>query len=328
MSHFDYLIDKVEEANFSNSPFEHVYIENFLKQDDFDEIISSPEISLNKADNDGDLFEKLFSSGYKIVPFPGCITNKEDYLNWRQNKENSSKTNIHSACESFGMVLRLNKPDTTIIKSLKDFINSKDFNSALAKKFNIEFESCSQDSGIQKYLDGYEISPHPDLRKKALTYMVNINPADNSESIDYHTHYLKLNESRKYVTKIWEGNPDYERCWIPWDWCSTDLRQTQNNSIVIFSPHSDSYHGVKAKYNHLITQRTQLYGNLWYSEAKEHFKINWESLDFKNKEINSKRTISFKDNLKKLVPDSVKTFFSKTNLKNQKDVDYSRKKHY
>ncbi len=217
MSNFNYLINKIEEADFSNAPFKHIYIENFLKQDDFNEIVSSPEIFLSKANDDNDLFEKLFSSGYKIVPFPGCITNKEDYLDWRQNKENSSNVNIHSACESFGMVLRLKKPNTNIIKSLKDFINSYDFNSALAKKFNIEFNNCTQDSGIQKYLDGYEISPHPDLRKKALTFMVNINPANDSDSINYHTHYLKLNESRKYITEVWEGNPDFERCWIPWD---------------------------------------------------------------------------------------------------------------
>ena len=44
------------------------------------------------------------------------------------------------------------------------------------EKFGIEYQNCNIDGGIQKYLDGYELSPHPDIRLKAATFMVNINP--------------------------------------------------------------------------------------------------------------------------------------------------------
>ena len=39
------------------------------------------------------------------------------------------------------------------------------------KKFNINTDSYRSDIGIQKFLDGYEISPHPDIRSKAITFM-------------------------------------------------------------------------------------------------------------------------------------------------------------
>ena len=33
----------------------------------------------------------------------------------------------------------------------------------------------------------------------------------------------------------------------------------------MFKPSFDTLHAVKAKYNHLVFQRTQLYGNLWFN---------------------------------------------------------------
>ena len=41
-------------------------------------------------------------------------------------------------------------------------------------------------------------------------------------------------------------------------------------------------HAVKASYNHLTTQRTQLYGNLWYREKKSDNSVDWERLDFQS----------------------------------------------
>ena len=54
-------------------------------------------------------------------------------------------------------------------------------------------------------------------------------------------------------------------------------------SIVLFSPSNDTLHGVKADYNHLYTQRTQLYGNLWYKESSVDKTLEWEQLDLSNK---------------------------------------------
>ena len=36
---------------------------------------------------------------------------------------------------------------------------------------------------------------------------------------------------------------------------------------------------MKAKYDHLTTQRTQLYGNLWYREEKATASLEWDQLD-------------------------------------------------
>jgi len=275
MSKFSYLIDKINVAPYTNEPFKHVYIENFFSDKDFQEIITSNEISTPKALSDQELIEGLKEKGYKVIHFPGCITNVKQYIKWHSSKGKTTRT--HSACEGFGMVMRLFKKRTKILIRLEEFLLSEEFNLAIAEKFNIQLADCKIDGGIQKYLDGYEISPHPDVRKKAATYMVNINPSDASEASDYHTHYLKFKSSKTYVYKFWEYNSDYDRDWVPWNWCETIKQQNRNNSIVIFSPSNDTMHAVKADYNHLTTQRTQLYGNLWYlnSETKP---LKWEQL--------------------------------------------------
>ena len=67
---------------------------------------------------------------------------------------------------------------------------------------------------------------------------------------------------------------------MPWDWCEVQKTQTENNSIVIFSPSNDTLHAVKADYNHLTYQRTQLYGNLWYSRVACDSTPPWEALAY------------------------------------------------
>ena len=58
--------------------------------------------------------------------------------------------------------------------------------------------------------------------------------------------------------------------------------QSENNSLVIFSPDDDTLHGVKTNYDHLANQRTQIYGNLWYSEKKFIPGPKWEDLHIQN----------------------------------------------
>ena len=154
------------------------------------------------------------------------------------------------------------------------------------------YEDCLIDGGIQKYLDGYEISPHPDTRKKAATFMVNINPTDKSEKLNHHTHYLKFKKTYSYVEEFWKGNLDIDRAWVPWEWAETVKQQSKNNSIVLFSPSDDTLHGVKASYNHLTTQRTQLYGNLWYKLSPAKKTLEWERLDLLNRPLLSKLSSS------------------------------------
>ncbi|MEU0466608.1 hypothetical protein ABZ215_21610 [Amycolatopsis sp. NPDC006131] len=131
------------------------------------------------------------------------------------------------------------------------------------------------DAGVQKCLRGYDISPQPDIRSKALTYMLNLNPSVESEQMNHHTHYMKLRDQWWFIGEFWRYNQDVERCWLLWGWCETVKQQTHNNSIVIFKPADDTFHAVKADYDHLLSRRTQAYGNLWYGEAWRQSELEW-----------------------------------------------------
>lgn len=97
--------------------------------------------------------------------------------------------------------------------------------------------------------------------------MLNVNPSGHSEELDIHTHYLKFKPKKCFISEFWRHNENLDRCWVPWDWCDTVKRQCLNNSIVIFAPSWNTLHAVKLNYDHLITQRTQFYGNLWYEDS-------------------------------------------------------------
>jgi hypothetical protein len=307
---FDYLLEKIDAARFETDPFRHLYINDFFNERHFAQIVSAPEISVSGSKSDEELFDALFEKGYKIIGFPGCITDKSTYIKWHKNKGQQQRHN-NSSCEGFGVTLRLMAPTSPIISELKEFMDSEEFQKRLAAKFGINRDEVYCDSGIQKYLDGYEISPHPDVRKKALTYMVNVNPGRNSEQHNHHTHYLKFRKEFQYVQTYWEGNTKQDRCWVPWDWCESIKEQRENNSIVVFSPSNVTMHGVKAQYEHLSGQRTQLYGNLWYHNLDVNEGPEWEDLVL----TRSKHRVnaSVMNRLKATVPVGVKTFI-KTKL--------------
>jgi hypothetical protein len=273
---FGYLIEKVVSAPFSSEPFRHVYIEDFFSAEHFAQIVGSEEIRPPIARDDDQLIRGLYEKGFKVIPFPGCVTDKADYIAWHERGRHISH---HSACEGFGMALRLYEVQSPVLSALRQFVVGEAFNQAVAQKFGVDLSACFTDGGIQKYLDGYEISPHPDIRKKAVTFMVNINPWHDSESLDFHTHYMRLTRSKSYVQQFWEGNPQFDRAWVPWNWAETVIRQERNNSIVLFAPSNDTLHGVKADYDHLKTQRTQLYGNIWYEQESVVGTVEWEGLD-------------------------------------------------
>jgi len=272
---FNYLIEKIKQAEFSSEPFKHIYIENFFSPEHFSSILEAPEITLPESGSDDILFENLFDQGYKIINFPGCVNDRQTYLRWRRGEKSRNYNN--SATQGFGMTLRLEQPRSPLIESLKNFIASDEFNSVIVERGGLDFSRLTSDNGVQKYLDGYEISPHPDIRRKAATFMVNINPGEDSVRESYHTHYMKFLDEYEYVREFWQENENFDRAWVPWEWCSTHFQQTENNSIVIFFPSDDTLHAIYAKYDHLPSQRTQLYGNLWFPEkALDH--VPWEDL--------------------------------------------------
>jgi hypothetical protein len=51
------------------------------------------------------------------------------------------------------------------------------------------------ETAIQKYVSGYEISPHPDIRRKCATYMININHP-RAEHLELHTHFMEFVEDK------------------------------------------------------------------------------------------------------------------------------------
>lgn len=272
---FDYLLDKIANAEFRSDPFRHLWIDDLFTTAHFATITAAPEIGVS-APTDEAVLEALFAQGFQIIDFPGCVTDKDAYLRWHRDPP-SQRGGHHTACEGFGMALRLTAPRSPLLVELDAFLKGERFQGALADKFGIDRLATFNDSGIQKYLDGYEISPHPDVRHKALTYMVNINPAEASESLQHHTHYLRFNPRYRYVQTYWEAHPEAERCWVPWDWCETVSEQRRNNSLVAFSPDNGTMHGVKARYDHRAAQRTQLYGNLWYKKTAKLTQPEWEN---------------------------------------------------
>lgn len=301
---FEYILEKVENAELRSAPYRHLYIADFFSPEHLDAILNAPEIRIPSQQTDDTLFDALYACGYKIVNFPGCTTEQKKYVDWHKSREPDDRMN--SACEGFGVTLRLFDTQSDTIASLRDFIASEPFNAALARKLGVHYEKTFRDNGIQKYLDGYEISPHPDNRNKALTFMVNVNPHEDSESLDHHTHYMTLKPERSYLTSFWRHNPDIDTCWVPWDWCETVKQQTRNNSLVAFAPSPETLHGVRARYDHLRGQRTQLYGNLWYSDADELTRLDWEELDLRHPSRRPVSRKSAKSRIASLLPQTVR----------------------
>lgn len=273
----DYLLDKIADAEFRTDPFPHLFIEHFLPPGLWADVISSSEVRLREAKSVDQLFTHLEQVGFEPIQFPGCTKNRREYIKWLQG--GSTARNTHSTCEAKGMALRCATPQSEAIKEVNEFFTSPELKTLLVEKFGIT-KPVRIDGGLQKYLHGYEISPHPDIRKKALTWMLNVNPGPNSESEGYHTHYMRFAPEWAWVQDYWRDNPEVETCWVPWGWCETVTRQTRNNSLVIFSPRHDTLHAVKAHYNHLTAQRTQFYGNLWY--LKDETTRRPEHQDFAN----------------------------------------------
>lgn len=275
MTEFSYILRKIEAAPFRETPFRHLYIENLFEPEHFSELLRSDEIDIGAARDDALLIEKLHQKGFKEIKFPGSTTDVGSYLAWRRNRDDKKHDNAET-CEGFGITFRLETiSEGTLLHRADSFFKSQEFLSVIARKCGVQLDETSPDNGLQKYLDGYEISPHPDIRAKALTYMINVNPAPQSEALEIHTHYLKFKPEWEYVRQYWEGHPEHDRCWVPWDWCETVAQQKPNNSMVLFSPDNDTLHAIRTRYDHLPFQRTQFYGNLWYKSRPLEGKPNW-----------------------------------------------------
>lgn len=272
---FDYILEKINDAWFQTDPFEFVYIEDFLSQEHFELITKHEQIDFPEFDTIEDMISCLEKNDYAPVPFPGCTTDVEAYKKWYKTGQGDSPSHARGLIEGFGIAYRMQKHHNPTIDALLKFLNSEEFLTCLKKKFG-KSGDVRVETAIQKYLTGYEISPHPDIRKKCLTYMLNINPDEKAHEYGLSTHFMKFVPEKQFIQKKWEDNPGMERCWVPWDWCETVFEQKANNSITIFAPYDSSMHAVKLDYDMLKTQRTQVYGNLWYHKSSTTSSPTWK----------------------------------------------------
>ena len=261
---FEYLLEKINKAEFENEPFSHLYIENFFKKEHFERIVSCDQIHFEESKTTVDVIKNLSEKGYNVQSFPGCTTSVHEYLQ-KYNQNSFEKNRKGNPVSSYGITFRLSQIHNEFIQRLLSFLNSQLFENCLKSKFEIK-NNVDIITAIQKNLSHYEISPHPDVREKALTYLININKDDRSEKEDIHTHLLKFKDEYSYVYDFWEKNEDINRCWVPWDWCETVKLTKHNNSLVVFKPSNDTLHAAKMVYDHTKYQRTQLYGNLMYKQ--------------------------------------------------------------
>lgn len=260
---FSYLTNSIRDANLYSEPFTHLYLERFFVEEDLERLITDEQIVVAECKTTEALIEALCGQSWVVQEFPGCTTSISEYLNclatddWPVDK---------GLLEGFGMTLRLQQHRDPIVRELITFLNSGEFHVAMEAKFGIVRPNRIETS-IQKYLAGYEISPHPDIRSKAVTYLSNINTSQAASELDIHTHLLRFRPEYRFICEFWKYNRQWDTTWVPWSWCDTLKTIGVNNTLIAFKPSYDTLHGVKLRYDHLKFQQTQIYGNLWYTDV-------------------------------------------------------------
>lgn len=279
---FNYIIEKIKDAPFETEPFKHLLINKFFKDEHFKQIITDTQIKRPIADNTRNLIDDLISNGYQIQPFAGSVMSVDDYIEFLDDRSKFNpkllKGQGTSILSGYGMTMRLSDINSTFLAELYEFLNSNEFVSCLLEKFKID-GGVRVETAYQKNLTGYNLSPHPDMRDKALTYMANIYTEKESSKQNFHTHFMKFKPEYRYIYDFWKYNDNIERCWVPWEWCETYSLTSENNAISIFKPEHDTLHAVDINYDHLHEQRNQVYGNLWYQQPPDVFKSRFGQLN-------------------------------------------------
>jgi len=277
MSNYDYLIEKINSQSVSKDPFDFVYCEDFFSGEHFAQIVNATQVNVPEFASTEAMCEQLQQIyNYSPVSFPGCTQDVDSYISWYNERNDDYKTANKDLLEGVGIAFRLQSYSDTILQELVDFFNSDAWHACIKNKFGKTAETRVE-TAIQKYVSGYEISPHPDIRRKCATYMININHP-RAEHLELHTHFMKFTKDKQHLYEYWENNLDVDRCWVPWSWADTTFKHTKNNSITMFAPNSRTMHAVKLDYDHLQFQRTQFYGNLWYTDSEKLPKATWRDL--------------------------------------------------
>ncbi len=278
-NHYTYLLDKLSSAPILTQPFPHLEINDFLNPSDLERILRDEQIHFkpveHRAFREGTevLMNRLESTGWKLQPFPGCTMDTTEYLRCLDSGFPAGQTT-----EGVGIAYRLHSYNNPQIRKLVEFMNSPEFERAMLDKFNITNRNVRITTAIQKYLSHYEISPHPDIREKCMTYLLNINKP-GAETEDIHTHLLEFQPERAHISRWWDAHPDRQRIWVPWSYCRTVKRITDNNTMLMFAPSNTSLHAIKLDYDHCRLQRTQIYGNLFYNNNTSYPTTDLTDLD-------------------------------------------------
>ena len=279
MGEFNYILEKIKTAEFFYKPFKHLFIEDLFSDEHLNLILSDDQIHFPPVKSNTELVEKLTENEYSVINFPGSTQDLDKYFKCLEDNE---WDNIHVSLddgelEGYGVIFRLSSYKQTFIKNLMSFMQGSEFKSTLEKKFGLA-DATSIVSEIQKYLTKYEISPHCDIRGKALTYLININKNKESEEKDIHTHLLEFKDEYRHIYDFWKNDTVKDRCWVPWRWCKTTNIANKNNSMIIFAPSDDTLHAVKLDYDHNETQRTQIYGNLMFVNPPSYERLYYKDL--------------------------------------------------
>lgn len=101
--------------------------------------------------------------------------------------------------------MRLRTPRGAWLRDLLEYLNGHEFLAAIRTRFDLA-QDQRVETVIQKYLSGYEISPHPDIRRKSATYMININDPAVDYGDDLHTHLLRFNPEYEWIYEQWAAD--------------------------------------------------------------------------------------------------------------------------
>jgi hypothetical protein len=251
---FDYLLDKITQADIESFPYKHIEVNNFLEQEHLDIFINDDQLHFKPCSSDYELFKSLLDNQYEVFSGAGVTKDFKKYLQMLKNGEGIE-----------GMGFFLPKPRNPVLKEFLEFFRSDKFHECVKAKFDVT-RPTRLHSDYRKYLSRYQISPHPDMREKAMTYLLNLNKPQATE-YDIHTKVMFFKKEYEWKYEEWENNPNTQREWVPWEWCEEHKSIKENNSIIIFSPNNRTLHGARLYYPHYDFQRTQLYGNLWYTDV-------------------------------------------------------------
>jgi hypothetical protein len=305
-SEFSYLSQKIEGSKFKKEPFDHIVVDDFFTDEHFNKITNSKQIKTRKFETHKDVVDGLIGLGYEPQPFPGCITDVDEYIKFADKKNKINRSLIKgygkNVIEGYGLTMRLNRIDDDFLVKLIKYLNGDEFQGVLKSKFLIEKE-VSIETAYQKNLKHYEISPHCDTSRKALTYMINIYNNENVKDLEMHTSFLKFKKEYNYLYDFWKHS-DYDPVWIPWGWCEEVKKTNTNNSISIFRPDYNTLHAIKVSEDHFENQRNQIYGNLWYDTPVKSKSTTWEKIDLINDSFSRKTKF---EKLKHHLKESVKT---------------------